>query len=134
MKMMDSPCQSEIPSPSGTNTDSFVFLDAYGKRWPRLRLFLFATGLLLFVGVILFAQTLFLPSQLTLPPAVQQLKSRLKTLQTKEHQARQLATRPLWLNFAKGSSGGAAIFPFSPLLKRGGAGTRLHSGDSAWFL
>ncbi|MCX5876094.1 MAG: glycosyltransferase [Deltaproteobacteria bacterium] len=83
-----------------------------GKRWPRLRLVMFVAGLLFFIGVILFTQTLFLPSQLTLPPGVQQLKSRLKTLQKKEHQARQLATKPLWLNFAKGNSGGPAIFPF----------------------
>ncbi len=89
---------------------------------------MFVAGLLFFVGVILFAQTLFLPSQLTLPPAVQQLKSRLKTLQNKEHQARQLATRPLWLNFSKGNSSPAATFPFfanqssavSPFKKGGG--------------
>lgn len=111
--MTDNTRQPKSPSPpSAINTESFIFLDARGKRWPRLRLFLFVTGLLFFIGVILFAQTLFLPSQLILPPAVQQLKSRLKTLQTKEHQARQLATRPLWLNFAKGHSGPAAIFPF----------------------
>ena len=109
--MTDNPRQPQSPSPAA-NTDSFVFLDARGKRWPRLRLILFAAGLLLFVGVILFAQTLFLPTQLTLPPAVQQLKSRLKIQQTKEHQAKQLATKPLWLNFAKGNNGGAAIFPF----------------------
>jgi len=98
-------------------------LDARGKRWPRLRLILFAAGLLLFVGMILFTQTLFLPSPLTLPPGVQQLKSRLKTLQNKEHQARQLATRPLWLNFAKGNSGGPAIFPF--LANQSGLGVSL---------
>ena len=120
--MTDNPRQPQSPSPAD-NTDSFVFLDARGKRWPRLRLSLFVAGLLLFIGVILFAQTLFLPPQLTLPPAVQQLKSRLKTLQTKEHQARQLATKPLWLNFAKGNSGGAAIFPF--LATQSGLGASL---------
>jgi len=73
---------------------------------------MFVSGLLFFIGVILFAQTLLLPSQLTLPSSVQQLKSRLKTLQKKERQARQLATRPLWLNFSKGNSGPAATFPF----------------------
>jgi cellulose synthase/poly-beta-1,6-N-acetylglucosamine synthase-like glycosyltransferase/peptidoglycan/xylan/chitin deacetylase (PgdA/CDA1 family)/spore germination protein YaaH len=73
---------------------------------------MFIAGLLFFIGVILFAQTLFLPSQLTLPPAVQQLKSRLKTHQIEEHQIRQLPTKPLWLNFAKVNSGSAAIFPF----------------------
>ncbi len=84
---------------------------------------MFITGLLFFIGVILFAQTLFLPSQLTLPPAVQQLKSRLKTHQVEEHQTRQLAIKPLWLNFAKGSSGSAAIFPF--IAGQSGAGASL---------
>lgn len=112
--MTDTPGQAKSPSPpTAPKTDSFVFLDAHGKRWPRLRLFLFVTGLLFFIGVVLFVQTLFLPSQLTtLPRAVQQLKTRLKTLQTKEHQARKLATRPLWLNFSKGNSDSGAIFPF----------------------
>lgn len=86
-------------------------MDARGKRWPRLRLFLFVAGLLLFIGMILFAQTLFLPSQLPLPSSVQQLKSRLKTLQAKEHQAGQPATKPLWLNYAKDISGVPSIFP-----------------------
>lgn len=74
---------------------------------------MFVAGFLLFIGVILFARTLFLPSQLvTLPPAVQQLKFRLKTLQNKEPQARPQTARPLWLDFAKGNSDEAAISPF----------------------
>jgi len=111
MKMPDNQPQPKDLSPAA-NAESFVFLDALGKRWPRLRLVMFVSGLLFFIGAILFAQTLFLPSQLTLPPAVQQLKSRLKTLQNKEHQARQMATKPLWLNFSKGNSVPAGPFPF----------------------
>ncbi len=111
MKMPDTQRQSK-KSPPAVNSDSFVFLDARGKRWPRLRLIMFVSGLLFFIGVILFAQALFLPSPLTLPPAVQQLKSRLKTLQNKEHQSKQLATKPLWLNFSKGNSEPVATFPF----------------------
>lgn len=94
-----------------TERDSFVFLDTRGKRWPRLRLFIVIASLLFFVGVILFARTLFLPSQLTLPGAVQQLKSRLKTSQASEHLVKQLPPRPLWLNYAK-SSGGAMPLHF----------------------
>lgn len=123
--MTDTPRHSERPAPAAS-PESFVFLDARGKRWPRLRLVMFVLGLLFFIGAVLFAQTLFLPSQLTLPPAVQQLKSRLKTLQTKERQARQQAAKPLWLNFSKGNSGPAATFPFLanqsstvPLFKKG---------------
>ncbi|MBU0664908.1 MAG: glycosyltransferase [Proteobacteria bacterium] len=111
--MTGNTCQSTRPSPPPTpNTDSFVFLDAGGKRWPRLRLSIFVMGLLLFVGVILFVQTLFVPSHFILPPTVQQLKSRLKTLQIKEHQTRLLAPRPLWLNFAKGNSKAVTRIPF----------------------
>ncbi|MCX5870798.1 MAG: glycosyltransferase [Deltaproteobacteria bacterium] len=113
--------------PRATHTDSFIFLDVRGKRWPRLRLFMFITGLLFFIGVILFAQTLFLPSQLILPSAVQQLKSRLKTHQTEEHQTKQLAKKPLWLNFAKGNSGSAAIFPF--IAGQSGAGASFKKGQ-----
>lgn len=93
------------------DTGSFIFLDVRGKRWPRLRFFMFITGLLFFVGVILFARTLLVPSQLALPPAVQQLKSRLKTLQRKEHLAGQAATRPVWLNFTRGIRGGTSTIP-----------------------
>lgn len=128
--MTDNSRQSKSASPAA-DTDSFVFLDARGKRWPRLRLFLFATGLLLFIGVILFAKTLFLPSQLNLPPAVQQLKFRLKILQNKEHQARQLATKPLWLNFSKGNSGPAATFPF--LANQSGAVSSFKKGRGPQF-
>ena len=112
MRMTDSPRQSKIPSPPGANGESFIFSDARGKRWPRLRLFLFAAGLLFFIAVVLFAQALFLPSQRPLPSSVQQLKSRLKTLQAKEHQAGKPATKPLWLKFAKGISGIPPLFPF----------------------
>lgn len=37
----------------------FVFSDPHGKRWPRLRLFLFITGVLVFFAIALFVQTLF---------------------------------------------------------------------------
>ncbi|MBV5339414.1 MAG: polysaccharide deacetylase family protein, partial [Deltaproteobacteria bacterium] len=97
---------------SSSDGGAFVFLDACGKRWPRLRLFMVVIGLLLFVAMILFAQTLLHPSSLTLPPAVQQLKSRLKSLQAKEQQPRHLAARPPWLNFVKGKAGSTSTFPF----------------------
>ena len=108
---MENERQPGTPSHNASDNGAFVFLDACGKRWPRLRLFMVVTGLMVFVAMILFAQTLLLPSPLTLPPAVQQLKSRLKGLQAREQQPRQLAARPLWLNFVKGK-GGATTVPF----------------------
>jgi spore germination protein YaaH len=60
---------------------SFVFSDPSGRRWPRLRrisLFALAT---VFVGVMLFARTLFVTPQLRLPLTLRQLKGQLKSLQ-----------------------------------------------------
>jgi len=89
------------PSPRSTDNETFIFLDTRGKRWPRLRFVMFIAGGLLFLGMVLFVQTLVLPSQLTLPPAVEQLKSRLKAQQNKMNLPNQLVSKPLWLNFTK---------------------------------
>ncbi|WP_319585372.1 polysaccharide deacetylase family protein [uncultured Desulfobulbus sp.] len=95
------------PSPPLTadsidSRDSFVFLDKRGKRWPRFRRLMFAGGLLFFIATILFIQTLVLPSYLVMPPAVEQLKSRIKALQEKKMANNQMtATKPLWLDYAK---------------------------------
>ena len=86
--------------------DSFVFLDKRGKRWPRFRRLMFGAGVLFFVAAILFIQTLVLPSQLTMPPAVDELKSRIKTLQADKIPRNQpTVTKPLWLDYAKGYKG-----------------------------
>jgi cellulose synthase/poly-beta-1,6-N-acetylglucosamine synthase-like glycosyltransferase/peptidoglycan/xylan/chitin deacetylase (PgdA/CDA1 family)/spore germination protein YaaH len=99
---------------SDIHTDSFIFLDARGKRWPRLRLVMFLVSVFVFIVSVMFVQTLFVPSQLKLPPAVQQLKARLKVLQNKEHQIRHKATSPLWLRFVKGSSGMGGFLSMGP--------------------
>ncbi len=76
-----------------------MFLDQRGKRWPRFKRISFVGSLLLFVAVILFVQTLFVPSALTLPPSMQQLKSKLKALQMETKGLR--PAKPLWLDFAR---------------------------------
>jgi len=124
--MMENRPQFGQSSHSVADNGAFVFLDACGKRWPRLRLFMMAAGLVVFAAMILFARTLFLPSRLTLPPAVHQLKSQLKGVQARENQSRPLAARPLWLNFVKDKGGVTTTVPFlapqagglSPLQKR----------------
>ena len=88
-----------------SGSETFVFLDKKGKRWPRLRLVLFVFGTLAFLGLVLFVQSLISPSQLTLPPAVLDLKSRLKGLEFKDYQSRQRATSPLWQDFNKRNHG-----------------------------
>ena len=77
----------------------FVFSDPAGKRWPRLRLILLVTGMLFFLGTVLFVQTLFVAPQMQVPFALRQLKGQLKALQ-KENPAGQVAPSSLlWQKF-----------------------------------
>ncbi|MGD9948037.1 MAG: polysaccharide deacetylase family protein [Desulfobulbus sp.] len=92
--------QSSSASPE-INQENFVFLDQRGRRWPRFKRISFIGSLLIFVAVILFVQTLILPSDLNLLPSVQQLKSKLKALQMQTKG--QKPTKPLWLDYAKQS-------------------------------
>src|SRR5947208_7563983 len=79
----------------------FVFSDPTGKRWPRLRLILLITGVVLFLGTVLFVQTLFVAPQMNVPFSLRQLKGQLKALQ-KENPAGQLsATSLLWRKFGE---------------------------------
>lgn len=99
---MHTPQAPLSPPPSSSSNpeqDTFVFLDQRGKRWPRFRRLAFLGSLLLFVAVILFVQTLVLPSNLRLPPAVEQLKSRLKARQ--QPPMGSPTTKPMWLDYAK---------------------------------
>ena len=45
----------------------FVFSDPSGKRWPRLRLILLIGGVLFFVALVLFVQTLFVIPKMNVP-------------------------------------------------------------------
>src|SRR5216110_1911252 len=77
----------------------FVFSDPSGKRWPRLRLILLITSVLLFLGTVLFVQTLFVAPQMSVPFSLRQLKGQLKALQ-KQNPAGQLSPASLlWQKF-----------------------------------
>src|SRR6266436_4712017 len=77
----------------------FVFSDPTGKRWPRLRLILLVTSVLLFLGTVLFVQTLFVTPQMNVPFSLRQLKGQLKALQ-KQNPAGQLSPASLlWQKF-----------------------------------
>lgn len=115
------------PPPALETTDYFVFLDRRGKRWPQLRLVMLTVGILFFVGLTLFAQTLFVPSKFKLPVAVQQLKSRLRALQNQERPGKQMVTLPVWLNFDKDKAG-----PASPG-DQGSAADSLHKTKGPGF-
>lgn len=81
--------------------DRFIFLDTRGKRWPRLRLFILAMGILVFVSLIFFFQSLFVTSQLQLPTAIRHMKARLKVLQEQDSRTLPPQAVPLWVGFSK---------------------------------
>src|SRR5437868_9993964 len=84
----------------------FVFSDPAGKRWPRLRRALLLIGILIFLGTILFVQTLFVAPQLNLPFSLRQLKGQLKALQTVNPAGPAAANLALWEKFAAARSAG----------------------------
>src|SRR6202521_5759508 len=78
----------------------FVFSDPAGKRWPRLRLALLIAGVVIFVGTVLFVQTLFVAPQLNLPFSLRQLKGQLKSLQKVNPAGQPPVNLALWERFA----------------------------------
>src|SRR3979411_358925 len=87
----------EEPSPA---LPPFVFSDPAGKRWPRLRLTLLIAGLAIFLGTVLFVQTLFVAPQLRLPFSLRQLKGQLKNLQAGNPAGQTAPNLALWEKFA----------------------------------
>ncbi len=78
----------------------FVFADPRGKRWPRLRRVVVLVGIIVFFGLVLFVQTLFVAPQMTVPFSLRQLKGQLRALQ-KANPAGQVppAGPSLWQKF-----------------------------------
>ena len=78
----------------------FVFSDPSGKRWPRLRLILLVGGVLVFVALVLFVQTLFVTPKMNVPFSLRQLKGQLRALQ-RENPAGQVSPASLlWQKFS----------------------------------
>ncbi len=100
----------------------FVFSDPAGKRWPRLRLALLVGGVLVFVAIIVFVETLFVAPRLNLPIPLRQLKGQLKALE-KQKPRPPNATASLWEKFgaarqaAKKTGGPAPAIPAKPRKK-----------------
>ena len=98
--------------PDNENTQLFVFLDPKGRRWPRLRRTLVLLGIMVFLGVVLFVQALFVSPQLRLPASVRKLKGQLKAIKMQEarQSAASKAEDQAWLKFyPKTASGQARI-------------------------
>jgi peptidoglycan-N-acetylglucosamine deacetylase len=78
----------------------FVFSDPLGKRWPRLRILLLITGMLVFLGTVLFVETLFIAPRMTAPFSLRLLKGQLKSLQTQNPAGKPSAPNSLlWQKF-----------------------------------
>ncbi len=58
-----------------------VFFDLGGKRWPRARRLVVLLGVLLFLGMVCFVQSLLIAPPLVLPLKLKKLKEQLKALQ-----------------------------------------------------
>jgi len=101
----------EEPIPAIT---PFVFSDPAGKRWPRLRLALVIGGVAMFVGTVLFVQTLFVAPQLNLPFSLRQLKGQLKSLQKANPAGQTLGNLALWEKFAAARLAGKKPKPPTP--------------------
>ena len=91
------------PIPSGAaDLRSFVFRDAAGRRWPRIRLALTIGALLSLAGTVLFIQSLFIAPWLRLPASVSQLKAQLKALQQPGAvNPTPMVRPPKWLKFKR---------------------------------
>ncbi len=110
---------------------SFVFSDPSGRRWPRLRRILLFVLAIVFVGVVLFARTLFVAPTLRLPLTLRQLKGQLKSLQKANPAAapKPVPTAiPLWEKFgaARKASKKAATTPIPVAPRKAVAGREVH--------
>src|SRR5213596_2624209 len=77
----------------------FVFSDPSGKRWPRLRLILLTGGVLFFVALVLFVQTLFVTPKMNVPFSLRQLKGQLRALQRDNPAGQVSPASLLWQKF-----------------------------------
>jgi cellulose synthase/poly-beta-1,6-N-acetylglucosamine synthase-like glycosyltransferase/peptidoglycan/xylan/chitin deacetylase (PgdA/CDA1 family)/spore germination protein YaaH len=82
-----------------TTVTPFVFSDPAGKRWPRLRLVLLIAAVVIFIGTILFVQTLFVAPQMQVPFSLRQLKGQLKALQKQNPAGQVTPSSLLWQKF-----------------------------------
>src|SRR4051794_35526563 len=92
----------------------FVFSDPAGKRWPRLRLALVVGGAAIFLGTVLFVETLFVAPQLNLPFSLRQLKGQLRSLQSVNPAGQTTGNLALWEKFAATRLAGKKPKPPAP--------------------
>ena len=103
----------------------FVFHDPAGKRWPRLRVLGLTVGLLLFVALTGFIQSLFVKPQLRLPSSVRQMKGQLRAIQ--QRALAQPKTQD-WQKFTKTGTGRPPATPPRLLPPRPKAAQGIRAG------
>src|SRR6266496_6549556 len=89
-----------MPELSPEQVTPFIFSDPSGKRWPRLRLILLAGGLLFFVALVLFVQTLFVTPKMNVPFSLRQLEGQLRALQRQNPAGQVSPASLLWQKFS----------------------------------
>ena len=82
---------------SPSNEHKFVFLDLKGKRWPRLRLALIVSLLVLFVALVLFIRSLLILPRLQRLDKVRDLSKNIRTMIEAEAHSYQPKPLPPWL-------------------------------------
>jgi len=78
---------------------SFIFLDAEGKRWSRIKLFTVITSLVAAVAVLIFFRTLFIKPAIYLPQSILQMKDRIRAEQKKNPHDNLYASKRTWQGF-----------------------------------
>lgn len=78
---------------------SFIFLDAEGKRWSRVKLFTVVSSLLAAVAVLIFFRTLFIKPAIYLPQSILQMKDRIRAEQKSNPRSNLYTSKKTWQDF-----------------------------------
>ncbi|MEZ0328802.1 MAG: polysaccharide deacetylase family protein [Dissulfuribacterales bacterium] len=81
------------------NNTSFIFLDAEGKRWSRVKLFTVAASLLAAMAVLIFFRILFIKPAIYLPQSILQMKDRIRAEQKQVPRSNLYASKRTWQDF-----------------------------------
>src|SRR4029450_9591870 len=92
----------------------FFFSAPSGKRWPRLRLVLLIGGVLFFVALVLFVQTLFVIPKMNVPFSLRQLKGQLRALQRENPAGHVSPASSLWQKFSAARQAGKKLAGTAP--------------------
>lgn len=78
---------------------SFIFLDAEGKRWSRVKLFTVIASFLAAVAVLIFFRILFIKPAIYLPQSILQMKDRIRAEQKQNPRSNLYISKRTWQGF-----------------------------------